>query len=83
MCFHVTAIILPLSLFDKMQCHLLSFVSIDVPAIDEIINWAQKLRNETLIEDGKLKLDSEDLSQKFKSGIPHFYGFRTIDVIMD
>ena len=58
-------------------------LEIDVPAIDEIINWAQNLRNETLIEDGKLKLDSEDLSQKFKSGIPHFYGFRTIDAIMD
>ena len=31
-----------------------------VPTIDEIIDWAQKLRHETLIEGGKLKLDSED-----------------------
>jgi len=58
-------------------------LSLDVPTIDEIIIWAQNLRHETLIEDGELKLDSEDLSQKFKSGIPHFYGFQTIDDIVD
>ena len=51
--------------------------------IDEIIIWAQKLRQETLIEGGELKLDSVDLSQKYKSGIPHFYGYQTIDDIVD
>jgi len=58
-------------------------LALDVPTIDEIINWAQKLRQETLIEGGELKLDSVDLSQKFKSGIPYFYGYQTIDDIVD
>jgi len=58
-------------------------LALDVPTIDEIIAWAQELRQETLIEDGELKLDSVDLSQKFQSGIPHFYGYRTIDDIVD
>jgi hypothetical protein len=56
---------------------------INVPTIDRIINWAQELRQETLIEDGELQLDSPDLNQKFKSGIPHFYGYRSIDDIVD
>jgi hypothetical protein len=56
---------------------------IDVPTIDKIINWAQELRQETLIEDGELQLDSPDLNEKFKSGIPHFYGYQSIDDILD
>jgi hypothetical protein len=58
-------------------------LALEVPTIDEIINWTQKLRQETLIEGGELKLDSVDLSQKFISGIPHFYGYQTIDDIVD
>ena len=58
-------------------------LALDVPTIDEIIIWAQNLRQEVLIEDGELKLDSVDLSHKFKSGIPHFYGYQTIDDIVD
>jgi hypothetical protein len=56
---------------------------LEVPTIDSIIKWAQNLRGETLIENGKLKLDSEDLNKKFVSGIPYFYGYRTIDDIVD
>ncbi len=58
-------------------------LGIDVPTIDEIIGWAQELRQEELIENGELKLDSDDLNQKYKSGIPHFYGYQTIDDIVD
>ena len=58
-------------------------LGIDVPTIDEIIKWAQDLRQEVLLENGELKLDSEDLSQKLKSGIPYFYGYQTIDDIVD
>lgn len=58
-------------------------LEIDVPTIDEIIEWAQKLRQEVLIVNGKLQLDSVDLNKKFKSGIPYFYGYRTIDEIVD
>ena len=57
-------------------------LAIDVPTIDEIIKWAQELRGEVLIENGELKLDSEDLKQKHKTGIPYFYGYRTIDDIV-
>ena len=56
---------------------------LDVPTIDKIIYWAQELRQETLIEGNQLQLDSADLSQKFKPGIPHFYGYQTIDDIVD
>ena len=58
-------------------------LDLNVATIDEIINWAQELRNEELIENGKLKLDSKDLSQKYKSGIPYFYGYHSIDDIVD
>ena len=57
-------------------------LALDVPTIDEIIKWAQELRQEVLIENGELKLDSEDLNRKYKSGIPYFYGYRTIDDIV-
>lgn len=58
-------------------------LALDVPTIDEIIKWAQELRGEVLIENGELKLDSEDLKQKHKTGIPHFYGYQSIDDIVD
>jgi opine dehydrogenase len=57
-------------------------LELEVPTIDEIVEWAQELRDETLIEDGELMLDSPDLDQRFKSGIPHFYGYETIDEIV-
>ena len=56
---------------------------LNVPTIDKIIYWAQELRGETLIEGNKLQLDSVDLSQKFMSGIPHFYGYQTLDAIVN
>jgi opine dehydrogenase len=56
---------------------------IDVPTIDKIISWAQKLRNEKLLKNGKLQLDSVDLRKRFKSGIPHFYGYQTVAEIVD
>ncbi len=58
-------------------------LKVEVPMIDEIIRWAQDLRHEKLIDGRTLLLESEDLKQKFKSGIPYYYGFRTIDDIVD
>jgi hypothetical protein len=58
-------------------------LELDVPTLDEIINWAQELRREKLIEGGSLALDSPDLNQRFISGIPHYYGYRSIDEIVD
>jgi hypothetical protein len=36
-----------------------------------------------LIEGDKLLLDSEDITTKFKSGIPPVYGMQTIDDVVD
>lgn len=57
--------------------------NIDVPTIDKIINWAQKLRSEKLLKDGKLLLESPDLSKRFKSGIPYVYGYKGVADIVD
>jgi hypothetical protein len=58
-------------------------LSLKTPTIDKIVEWAQELRGETLIQNGQLQLDSPDLNQKFKSGIPYFYGYQTIEDIVD
>jgi hypothetical protein len=58
-------------------------LSLDVPMIDEIINWAQKMLGESLIDGSRLLLDSEDLSRKFKSGVPCYYGYNRIEDIVD
>lgn len=59
-------------------------LDISVPTIDAILHWAQKVRKEVIIDaDNHLVLDSKDLSQSFKTGIPCVYGFNTIDDIVD
>jgi hypothetical protein len=59
------------------------YFELEVPTIDKIIRWAQDLRQEDLIADGELQLDSRDLNQGFKSGIPEYYGHQNIDQIVD
>lgn len=54
-----------------------------VPTIDQIIKWAQELRQEKIIENGKLLLESESLATEFHSGVPPVYGFNSIDEIVD
>jgi len=58
-------------------------LSLDVPTIDGIINWAQQLRNEKIIDGNKLLLDSESLTSGFMSGIPPMYELNSIDDILD
>ena len=58
-------------------------LSLDVPTIDRIINWAQKIRDEKIIDGKKLLIDSESLTAKFMSGIPPVYGLNCIDDILD
>ncbi|NQT97058.1 MAG: hypothetical protein HQ562_04890, partial [Candidatus Marinimicrobia bacterium] len=58
-------------------------LSLDVPTIDSIIDWAQQLRNEKIIEGNKLLLGSESLTTEFMSGIPPVYGLNRIDDILD
>jgi len=56
---------------------------LDVPTIDCIIDWAQELRHEKIIEGNKLLLNSESLTAEFMSGIPPVYGLNNIDDILD
>lgn len=57
---------------------------IEVPTIDAILHWAQGVRNEQIIDDDNhLVLSSPDLSAPLKSGIPCYYGYHTIDEIVD
>jgi len=58
-------------------------LSLDVPTIDIIIDWAQQLRNEKIIAGNELLLDSESLTTEFMSGIPPVYGLSSIDDILD
>ncbi len=58
-------------------------LALDVPTIDSIIDWAQQLRNEKIIEGNRLLLNSESLTSEFMSGIPPVYGLNSIDAILD
>jgi len=54
-----------------------------VPTIDAIIAWAQDLRGERYIEDGRLLVSSESLAGPLRSGIPPVYGMQTIEEVVD
>jgi hypothetical protein len=57
---------------------------IEVPTIDAIIRWAQEIRNESIIdENNHLIIDSKDLATPLKSGLPCYYGYKTIEDIID
>ena len=59
-------------------------LGIRVGTIDKILHWAQDVRGERIIDEyDSLILDSSDLTTPFKSGIPIFYGYKTIDDIID
>lgn len=59
-------------------------LGIVTPTIDSILHWAQDSRNERIIdENNRLLVDSPDLSQRFKSGIPCYYGISSIDEAID
>ena len=54
------------------------------PTIDEVLNWAQMMRGEQIIDDEHcLILNSPDIQVPFKTGIPAVYGFATIDDCVD
>lgn len=59
-------------------------LNIATPTIDEILQWAQLVRSESIInKNNKLISDSKDLSQPLKCGIPSTYGFQSIDDCVD
>ncbi len=53
-----------------------------VPTIDRIIDWAQGLRGEKIVDGHRLLVDSEILTADFNSGIPPVYGIDTLDGIL-
>lgn len=59
-------------------------LGINTPTIDEILRWAQMVRNESIIDNqNKLILDSHDLCVPLKTGIPVVYGFSGIEDCID
>lgn len=59
-------------------------MEIETPTIDEILHWAQSVRNEAIIDDSNhLILDSMDLKAPMKSGIPTIYGFTSLNDCID
>lgn len=59
-------------------------LDIEVPTIDAILQWAQLIRKEKFIDgNNKLILNSKDLCEPLKSGIPSFYGFNSINDIIN
>lgn len=59
-------------------------MDIKTPTIDSLLRWAQSVRNEKIIDNNnELILDSKDLCEPFKSGIPCYYGFKDIDECVD
>lgn len=55
-------------------------LAIETPTIDEILHWAQMVRKENFIDDeNKLILDSPDLAESFKCGVPSVYGYNSIE----
>ena len=59
-------------------------LNIATPTIDEILHWAQIIRQENIIDDDNhLMLNSPDLNEPLKAGIPCFYGFNTIEDCID
>ncbi len=59
-------------------------MEIEVPTIDNILHWAQQIRNEKIIDnENKLMLDSPDIYSVYKSGIPYYYGYNKYEDIID
>lgn len=57
---------------------------LETPTINEILHWAQLMRGEKIISaDNHLLVDSPDLVQPFKTGIPSVYGFNSIEDCVD
>jgi hypothetical protein len=59
-------------------------LGIHTPTLDDILRWAQNVRDERIIDEyDHLIMDSPDLNEYLKTGIPTVYGFKTIDDCID
>lgn len=57
-------------------------LEVQVPMVDEVINWAQSLRGEEFLKDGKIHLDF-CLKERFTCGIPESYGISKMEDIVE
>lgn len=57
---------------------LAEMLHVETDFIDEVIGWAQGLRGEKFIVDGKINMDF-CLSDKYLCGIPAVYGYTTVE----
>uniref|UniRef100_A0A7S2PQS6 Opine dehydrogenase domain-containing protein n=1 Tax=Leptocylindrus danicus TaxID=163516 RepID=A0A7S2PQS6_9STRA len=57
-------------------------LDLKTPFIDAVIDWAQTIRGEVFIRDGKIAID-ECLKGKNRTGIPPSYGIYDIDALLD
>ena len=58
-------------------------MDLEVPAMDELIEWVQGIRGERYLEDGRLLEDSPSLRDDLASGIPPVYGIDSLDGVVD
>ena len=58
-------------------------LELETPTMDAIIEWAQELRDERYLADGRLLLDSESLAGALRSGIPPVYGMGSIEAVVE
>jgi hypothetical protein len=59
-------------------------LGIHTPTLDDILRWAQNVRGERIIDEhDHLIMDSPDLNEYLKTGIPTMYGFKTVDECID
>ena len=59
-------------------------MAIPVPTIDEILLWAQQIRQEHIIDaQNRLLIYHDDLRKDFKAGLPPYYGRDSINDILD
>jgi hypothetical protein len=54
---------------------------VDTPLIDEVIGWAQSLRNEKFLVDGKINKEF-CFSKKYLCGIPEVYGVTSMEELV-
>ena len=58
-------------------------MDLEVPAMDEIIEWVQGIREERYLRNGRLLEDSPSLRNDLASGIPPVYGIDSIEGVVD
>lgn len=61
---------------------LAEMMNIETPMITEVIEWAQSLRGEEFLKDGKVNHEY-CMAEEFRCGIPQVYGINSLDEVID